>query len=357
MDLLTLLKELIEIDSSTIEGANQAVMYCGAYLEKNNIETSIHTYENKKCLTARVGSGRETIVLNGHVDVVSAGANQFKPYEKDGRLYGRGSADMKGGVAVMLDVMASLKEGGCDKSILLQIVSDEEVGGHLGTKMLVADGYVGDFVICTEPTQLHMSTMAKGILQLDVLTKGIAAHGSRPWLGENAIIKGLENYKAIENLPILKEGNELFDGSSINLSFSHGGDIYNRVPEDHLIGIDIRYVPHLNPEKIVDAIKEVIDGEVKVKFMEPGIHVSKDHPYIHDLEQALEAVTGSNEHILFGQHGSSDVRFFSTRNIPAVELGPVGGNWHGEDEYVDIGSLVTLKETILNFAKMKGRNL
>ncbi|MCH4889026.1 M20/M25/M40 family metallo-hydrolase [Acidaminobacter sp. JC074] len=347
MNSLELLKKLVKMDTSTVDKANECIEFCQVYLKFFDIDSEIIVSNQKKSLVATVGSGDKCIVLNGHIDVVSADSSQFEPYVEDNLFYGRGASDMKAGVVAIIHAFIKMKDASNVK-VMLQLVSDEEVGGHNGTKVLVEKGYTGDFVICTEPTQMAISTRAKGILQVDMITYGKAAHGSRPWLGENAIEKAYENFKKIKSLPILKIGDDIFENSSVNLSISQGGDIYNRVPDYHKMGIDIRYVPHLDPEEILNDIRNVIEGDVQVVQMEPGILVSTDNFYIDRIKEAFKRAHYEDVKI-FGQHGSSDVRFFSTLNIPAIEVGPKGGNWHGKDEYVDLETLELLENLLVDF--------
>lgn len=348
MKTIAFLEDLVKMDTSTVAGGNACIDYIEGYLKVHGIPSDIVIHNDKKSLVSVVGEGDKTIVLNGHIDVVSAESHQYKPKIKDDLMYGRGTSDMKGGVAAMIHAFIKCKDFKHVK-VMLQVVSDEEVGGHDGTKILIEQGYVGDFVVCTEPTQMNISTHAKGILQLDIISYGKSAHGSRPWLGDNAIIKGFKNFERISQLPILHIGDEVFDKSSLNLSFSHGGDIYNRVPDHHRMGLDIRYTPHLNPDEILASIKQVVDGDVIVRQKEPGISVSSDNLYIKKIVKAIKRVRHEESVKLMGQHGSSDMRFYAGVSIPAIEFGPIGGNWHGKDEYVDLNSVYDLEAILVEF--------
>ncbi|MCT4620485.1 MAG: M20/M25/M40 family metallo-hydrolase [Marinisporobacter sp.] len=351
MESISLLKELIKIDSSTIEKANEAIDYLSAYLEKHHIYGEILEYEGYKSYVAIIGEGNKTLVLNGHLDVVSGKEEQFEPYTKEDKLYGRGSADMKAGVVAIVQAMIRLKKEPLNCKVMLQLVTDEEIGGFHCTRYLVEQGYVGDFVICTEPTNMTISIQAKGIMRLDILTDGFSAHGSRPWEGENAILKAIKNYENIEKLPILNEGSEFYEKTSVNLAKINGGDIYNRVPDHSCIGLDIRYVPHIDPQKIIEEIKGVVDGQVVVKAIEPGINVSTECEYLKDLIKTIKEIKGINQVKTSGQHGSSDARFFTSKGVPAVEFGPIGEGWHGDLEYVSIASVIELENILVEYAK------
>lgn len=350
MDSVKLLKELMKIDSSTKEKANEAIEFCSEYLKTNGIDGEIIENRGYKSYVAVIGEGEKTLVFNGHLDVVSAKESQFTPIEKDGKIIGRGSADMKSGVVAIMHALIELKNQDLKSKVMLQLVSDEEIGGLRCSGFLVEEGYLGDFVICTEPTNLNVSLQSKGIIRMDITTKGISAHGSRPWEGDNAIVKSIDNHKKITELPIMNIGSEFYDKSTSNLAWIKGGDIYNRVPDECVMGLDIRFVPSVNPEEIVEEIKKVVDGEVKLKIIEPGVFVASDNQYVKELSQVVKE--NLDVKIKFtGQHGGSDARFFAAKGIPAVEFGPTGNFWHGDDEYVEIDSIYQLEKVLIDFAK------
>lgn len=166
--MLDLLENLILIDSSTKEGANNAVDYCKVWLEKKGLPVQELENNGYKMIVCEIGSGDKTLLLNGHVDVVSGKAELFIPKEMDGKLYGRGAADMKAGVAAMMAAMVELNKLDLQSKIQLQVVSDEEAGGENCSGYLAEQGYRGDFVICAEPTQLGIGLQAKGILNIDI---------------------------------------------------------------------------------------------------------------------------------------------------------------------------------------------
>ena len=356
MNSIELLKELIKIDSSTKEKGNYAIEYCSDYLKSHGIEGKIFENNGFKSYVAVLGEGDKTLVLNGHVDVVSGKENQFIPLEDEKVIVGRGSADMKGGCAAMIGAFIRLnwvKEKLSGK-IMLQLVSDEEIGGKNCSGYLVENGYVGDFVICTEPTNLKISLKSKGIIRLDVESKGVSAHGSRPWEGKNAILKSIENYSVIEKLPIMNVSSKFYEKSTANLAFISGGDIYNRVPEKSVIGLDIRYVPNIDPNDIVENIVEAVDGNVIVKAVELGVNVDQNNFYVQEFSKTVLKNLGCDSIDYTAQHGGSDARFFAKLGIPAIEFGPSGDFWHGDDEYVEKESVKILEEILFEFSERFG---
>lgn len=348
---MNLLNELIQIESTSVENINKAIEFCADYIGKKGISGKVLKNNGFKSYVATIGQGERTLILNGHLDVVSGDRAQFNPVEKEGKIIGRGSADMKGGCVAMINAFIALQNEELPCRIMLQLVPDEETGGKNGTGFLVEQGYTGDFVICTEPTNLKISIKTKGIINLFIETTGISAHGSRPWEGENAISKAFGNFQRIENLDILKEGSQYYKSSSVNLGKISGGDILNRVPDKCLMGLDIRYVPHLDPDRIIEEMKKVTDGEITVGMVEPGVNTREDDLYVKKLTESVSRVIPGEAVELSVQQGGSDGRYFSYKGIPAVELGPKGNYWHGENEYVEKKSIVQLEEILIDFAK------
>ncbi|MEA1976004.1 MAG: ArgE/DapE family deacylase [Bacillota bacterium] len=351
MNSIELLKELVKFDSSTVEIANEVVDYCSNYLSANGILGKTIINNGYKSYIAEIGSGEKTLILNGHLDVVSGKLNQFTPIEKDGKLIARGTADMKSGCVAMMQALIKLKDEKLNSKIMLQLVSDEETGGENCTKHLVEQGYLGDFVICTEPTNLKISIQSKGIIRMNIISHGISAHGSRPWEGKNAILKSIENFNKIKDLEIMNMGSDFYDASTVNLAVINGGDIYNRVPAKCKIGLDIRYVPHLEPKEIIKSIKDIVDGEVIVSAIEPGVYGEPTNSNIKRLSESLLNIIPNEKIKYVAQHGGSDGRYYAEKGIPIVEFGAKGNYWHGDDEYVEIESVYQLEKVLIDFIR------
>lgn len=351
MNTIELLRNLIEMDTSHKEKANEAVEYTSKYLKDNGVEGKIIEFNGFKSYVSIFGKGDKTIVLNGHLDVVPGEKSQFKAIDVNGRVYGRGSADMKGGCVSMINAAIKLAKEPLGCKVMLQLVTDEEKGGFNGTKNLVDIGYTGDFVICTEPTNLNIGIQSKGFMRVDIEFEGESAHGSRPWEGVNAIEKSFREYEKILNIPMLNNSSEYYQGSTVNLALIKGGDAYNKVPDKSLIGLDIRYVPSIDPDVLIEEIKKTVDGKVLMLPIGHAVNTNPDNYYIQIFKDIAEKVKFPEEVAIYGQHGSSDGRFFASKGIPVIEYGPKGRNWHGMDEYVDINSIFKLEEIIKAFIR------
>lgn len=354
--MIELLKDLIRIKSDDVDGANEALLFCQNWLEEKGIGTTLHQKNSKLMLVSEIGVGKECIVWNGHVDVVPGNKEQFNPFIEGDKLYGRGSADMKAGVAAMMQAFYELSKASdqLTKRVQLHIVTDEETNGET-SEYLVEQGYHGDFVICGEPTHLHIGLQAKGIVQLDIKMKGKSSHGSRPWEGINAIEEAIALDKEIRQLSFLTANNKFYDYPSLNLAKIHAGERYNIVPDECIISYDIRYVPGQDPTEIIQEISDVAHkhfpgNEVLIYASEPAVTTNDNNPYIIQLQSETTIKTGRDTN-LFGQHGSADTRFYAKNGAGAVEFGPSGADWHGEKEYVSISSVETYKDILVSFAK------
>ncbi|WP_108670574.1 M20 family metallopeptidase [Peribacillus acanthi] len=349
---MTVLQDLVKIDSSSKERANYAVDLCATWLESLNL--NVETLENNgyKMLITTIGSGQETIILNGHVDVVPAKEEHFQPVIKDNKLFGRGTADMKAGVVAFMWAVSELKDQILSRKVQLQIVSDEETGGHHCSAYLAQNGYTGNFVICSEPTQLGIGLQAKGILRLDVTIRGASSHSSRPWEGNNAIELAYGFHNQLKRLPFSQESSEWYSSPSINLAKISGGDVYNMVPDTCILSYDIRYLPEQKTEDILSQIQSILPDKSEIyKITEaPPVTTSRENLWISKLSSSISKYT-KKEAVLFGQHGAADTRYFSEIGIPAVEFGPTGGHWHGDDEFVEIQSIEIYKNMIVDFCK------
>src|SRR6201991_5353110 len=245
MDERVLAERLITYDTSNVEGLRAAAGFIKGWLEAREIAVADHKFRDVFALTAEVGAAEgPTLVFHGHYDVVPAREEQFTPRVQGDRLEGRGAYDMKGGLAAMMCALHDLA-GRDEVRIRFVCVPDEESEevDSRTSDALVRAGYIGDFAITGEPTDLHVGVQAKGVLMVRVLVYGTSAHGSTPWLGDNAVRKAIEVFRRIESMPFTLESSELFDRPSVNLGRIIGGDAPNKVPEECAMDVDIRYLP------------------------------------------------------------------------------------------------------------------
>jgi succinyl-diaminopimelate desuccinylase len=355
MDERALAERLITYDTSTVEGLRSAAGFIKGWLEARDIDVCDHAFGDLYALTAEVGATRSpsapTLVFHGHYDVVPARPEQFEPRVQGDRLYGRGAYDMKGGLAAMMLALQDLRD---EPAVHLRFVcvpdeESEEIDAR-SSDALVRAGHTGDFAITGEPTNLHVGIQAKGVLALRIIVYGTAAHGSTPWLGDNAVLKAIEVFRRIESMPFTAESSEMFDRPSINLGRIVGGDAPNKVPEECVMDVDIRYLPEQEPGELVAQIRAIPDVHVARSFIWPPARVSADDPYVRALSASAGRLTGG-ESMSVGRDGASDAVAFLKAGCPAVEFGPAGGGHHGPDEWVSIDSLARYRRTLTDFAR------
>jgi succinyl-diaminopimelate desuccinylase len=262
---------------------------------------------------------------------------------------------MKGGLASM---MCATRDLAAQKKVKVHFVmccdeeseEDQSRGSDFIAKQM---GYLGDFAITGEPTDMLIGVQAKGVLLLRIAVKGRSAHGSTPWLGDNAVLKAMDVYRAVQSLPFARESSEMFDRASINLGRVSGGDVPNKVPELCTIDVDIRFLPGQDADEILAEVQKIPDIGVDVIFRRDPVVVSKTNPYVAMLAQA---VSGSHpaERISVGRDGASDITAWLEQGVPGVEFGPEGAGHHGPEEWVSVPSLVRYRQALVDFVTLVG---
>jgi succinyl-diaminopimelate desuccinylase len=352
-----LTERLITYDTSTVEGIQAAAGFIKGWLEARDVEVTGATHNGLPVIAATVGAAEAprnapTVVLHGHLDVVPGHPEQFAPRTDGDRLFGRGAYDMKGGLAAM---MCATRDLAAQDTVRVHFVcvSDEESDDPVrrGSDYLVEHGYTGDFAITGEPTDLHIGVQAKGVLAMRIEVSGTAAHGSTPWLGDNAVLKAVDVFRRIESLPFARESSALFDRPSINLGRVIGGDALNKVPDFCVIDVDVRYLPGQDPEEIRAAVEDLPDVRVTKVFTRAPAMVAPDNAFVQILAEAVHGETPA-ETISVGRDGASDAISFLDAGIPAVEFGPIGGGHHGPDEWVSISSLERYRRSLVEFVNL-----
>ncbi|MGX6446689.1 M20 family metallopeptidase [Patulibacter sp. S7RM1-6] len=362
MDERLLTERLVGYDTSTPDGLRAAGGFVKGWLESHGIDAQEVDHDGLPVLLASAGSDAPdapTVVLHGHVDVVPGLEGQFTPRLDGDRLYGRGTYDMKGGLAAMLcalhDVAEETAAGGPAGAARVQLVvvpdEESEQVNRRSTDALVKAGLLqGDFAITGEPTELQIGVQAKGVLAMRLAVHGVSAHGSTPWLGDNAALKAFDAFRRIETLPFSRQSSDLYDRPSINLSRIAGGDAFNMVPDRCEITIDVRFVPGQDPEEILRQVRAIPDVEVlKVLERAPAI-VSRSNPFVVALKDAV-ARTGEGAGLAVGRDGASDAFAFLEAGIPAVEFGPSGNGHHGPEEWVSVASLARYRRALVEFVR------
>jgi succinyl-diaminopimelate desuccinylase len=298
--------------------------------------------------------GSPVLLYNGHIDVVPEGngwsLDPFSGKFVEGRLYGRGAADMKSGVASMVAAAEAIVKSGfkLKGDLLITAVADEETGSLKGTRYLIERGLKADMAVVSEPTDLRVEIAHKGILWAEITTRGRGSHASRPHLGVNAVEKMYTVISALHEIE-LEGWNPLFDVPQPVLSVTtiSGGTKINVIPDLCKIEIDRRLLPKETPEYALQQVKKAInraktrdptiDASVKVLEEWPSMEVTPDEPIVKSLVGVVEGRTGVKPK-LFGKAAGTDASWLvRDASIPTVIYGPGDPRFsHTPDEYVEL---------------------
>ena len=347
-----LAERLITYDTSELDGIKAAAGFVKGWLESNDVEVKDGTHNDLPVLAATVGPDEgPTVVFHGHIDVVPGAPEQFQPRIDGDRLVGRGAYDMKGGLAGMMCAVRDLKEQS-EIRVHFVCVSDEESDEPYsrGSDYVVEKGYIGDFAITGEPTDMRIGVQAKGVLALRIDVAGTSAHGSTPWLGDNAVLKAVDVFRQIQAMPFAREASDLFDRPSISLGRIAGGDRINTVPGHCQVDVDIRYLPGQDPRAILADIRAIPDTEVSVVLQRDPVNVERENPFVVALAETLAEWVPADR-VSIGRDGASDAISFIDAGVPAIEFGPVGGGHHGPDEWVSVESLERYSSALVRFVR------
>jgi len=351
MDERVLAERLITYETSNPEALRAAAGFVKGWLESREIAVIDREFDGLPVVMAEVGAkDGPTVVLHGHIDVVPAFEGQFEPRVEGDRLIGRGAYDMKGALACLMWAVrdASLQDKVRVKFVCVPDEEAEDVERR-STDELIREGVLNaDFAITGEPTDLHIGVQAKGVCAVRVEIRGTAAHGSTPWLGDNAILKAHDVFRRIETLPFSRESSDLFDRPSINIARIIGGDAFNKVPDRCSMDVDIRFLPNQDPGDILSQIRAIPDTTIVKSFIRAPAIVSRKNPYVLALREAVGRAS-EGEALSIGRDGASDAVSFLEAGIPAVEFGPIGGGHHGPEEWVSIASLARYRQALQDF--------
>lgn len=297
---------------------------------------------------ARGTGGGRSLLLNAHMDTVGVVGMErpHDPYIRDNRLYGRGAYDMKGGLAAIMAAGAAAKKRGLRGDVIVTAVADEEYAS-IGTSSIVKR-WRTDAAIVTEPTELNICTAHKGFAWLDVETEGIAAHGSRPDLGVDAIVKmgkvlvGLEELdRSLRAAP----SHRLLGSGSVHASLIRGGQELSSYPKHCLLSVERRTVPGETLQKVetelprifarISATDSTFKARVKTSMVREPFEVSLDEPIVRTVQSKATAILG-REPGEIGQTGWMDSALLSAAGIPTVVFGPGGEGAHAVVEWSNL---------------------
>lgn len=317
---------------------------------------------------ARIGggdaAGSRSLMFNGHLDVVGVEGMIHPPFaadERDGRLYGRGSADMKGGVAAMCAAAWRAVRDGARGEIIVAAVVDEEYES-LGTRALVAGGVRADACLVTEPTRLAIMPAHRGFVWLEVEVSGRAAHGSRWDIGVDAIrhagllLAELDAYDA-EVLP--RHTHPLLGRGSLHASLIDGGIGMSTYPDRCLLKLERRTIPGERAADVLDEVRRACArvqarratfvADVRLLVAQGPSDVPVDAPLVRVLDEALRSA--GERVVVEGMSAWTDAALLNDAGIPAVCFGPGDISLaHAAEEYIPLDEIDRAADVMAAFA-------
>ena len=299
------------------------------------------------------------VILNAHLDVVPAAADQFRPRRDGGRLYARGAQDMK--ISALAEALTFRELAGTlPHPIALQLVTDEETGGRNGTRHQLDQGVHGQFAIIGETSGLRIVTESKGMLGVTLRAAGRGAHSAYQWLGDNALVKLLRSVdRVLARYPVAAAEEWR---TTVNLARVHTpNQARNQVPAEAEAWLDIRFPPEDGDlsGRTAGEVAAYLQG-----FCEPGVtavvdhldaphYTDRDRPEIGKLRAA--ALAQGFQPDFLRKHGAGDGRFYGSRGIAAVAFGVGGQGQHGADEYAEIGTIAPYYQALSQFLADPGQ--
>lgn len=357
-DAIALLRRLVAIDSRNptlvpgAPGEEGVAVALAATLRAWGFDVQlVEAAPGRPNVVARIGRpGGRALLFNGHLDVVGVDGMvhpPFAPEERDGRLYGRGSCDMKGGVAAMCAAAARAAANGLDGELIVSAVVDEEYASA-GTRALVASGLRADAAIVTEPTRLAVNPAHRGFVWVELTFRGRAAHGSRYDLGVDAIRHAGLVIAALDQLQhevLDRRTHPLLGHASLHAATIEGGAGWSTYPDHCTLRIERRTLPGESTDAVLDEFAAVC---ARVRSYEPALavdvrhvltqgpsDVAADAPVVRALEAAMRA---EGETVLHeGMSAWTDAALLNDAGIPAICYGPGDITLaHAAEEYVPL---------------------
>ncbi|KAJ5205907.1 Peptidase M20 [Penicillium cf. griseofulvum] len=366
-DVVGLTQTLTQINSSnpTLSitdgvGETEIANYLAAWFAHRDIE--YHWIEKVAGRPSIVGvlrgsGGGKSLMFNGHTDTVSLSSYETDPLSgsigtKNGKevVFGRGCLDMKGGLSAGLAALTATKASGHIPrgDIIVAAVSDEEDASQ-GTQDVIEAGWHADAAVLPEPTQGMILTAHKGFTWVEVDILGVAAHGSDPVSGEDAILYAGSFLQALEKYQSQLPVDDLLGQASLHCGLIRGGEEPSSYPDKCTITVEFRTVPAQTEQSILGDIsallKEIAQQKPRFKYAEPRITMSRptqkvatDHPFVQKVVACASAVLGRKPVVKAGPFWT-DAALLGAAGIPSIVYGPAGEGLHAKEEWVEVESL------------------
>ena len=367
-EITTLLHQLVAIDSINSDlvaggaGEREIATFVANWLEQASAEVildeSVLGRPSVIGMVRGTGGGR-SLLLNAHLDTVGVAGMQrpHEPRVEGNRLYGRGAYDMKGGLAAIMVAASQAKKLSLRGDVILTAVADEEYAS-LGTQAIVKQWHA-DAAIVTEPTALRLCVAHKGFVWLEIITQGKAAHGSRPDLGCDAIVKMghlLAGLEQLDHSLRAVTSHRLLGSGSLHASLIEGGQELSSYPERCILQIERRTIPGETLEQVETEIRELLGeigrtdstflASVKTTFVRNPYEVTEDAAIVQTLVGQARSQLGFAPEIV-GEPWWTDAALLAAAGIPTVLYGPGGAGAHAAIEWADLKQVQQCSDVLL----------
>ena len=367
--VIRLLRDLVAIDSVNPSlvpgGAGETAVAerIASAFRAARIDVEVTEVASGRPNVVAVVEGRvpgRALMLCGHTDTVGVEGMTapFDPVVRGGRLYGRGSQDMKSGVAAMVDAATEIAVRGAlaRGRLVVAAVADEE-HASAGAEALV-EAHTADGAVVTEPTDLRMATTHKGFEWVEVTTRGRAAHGSRPADGRDAILhmgRVLARLEAADAAFAAGPAHPRLGRASLHASTIHGGQALSVYPDRCTLRLERRTVTGEAPDVGLTEVHAILaalgradpklDAAAHQFLTRPPHEIPDDHPICHELGGALRRrdLDAAPTAMSFW----TDAAVLGRAGIPAVLFGPTGAGLHAAEEYVEIDSVCICRDVLI----------
>ena len=368
-----LLRELVAVNSvnpTLVRGApgeREIADLIAAEMRRGGLDVSIETVTHGRPNVVGVLEGRaagRTLMFCGHTDTVGVTGmiDPFTPIERDGRLYGRGAQDMKGGVAAMIAAATAIagRGGLASGRVVVAAVVDEE-HSSIGADALVKS-WRADAAIVTEPTDLEIAVGHKGFAWVDIAVSGKAAHGSRPADGQDAILRlgrVLTRLEALDKALQSRPPHPLVGTGSLHASIIEGGRELSSYPDCATLQMERRTLPSETESIALQEVRQILDAltaedptfraTATAMFSRPAYEIDADHGLPLTLAAALTQAGGQPR--ITGASFWTDAAVLGHAGIPSILFGPGGAGLHSTEEYVNVADVILCRDALVELVR------
>ncbi|MGB1285823.1 MAG: ArgE/DapE family deacylase [Aggregatilineales bacterium] len=367
IDLLQKLVQINSVNSDLVPGAageGEIADFIADELQKLGVTVEIQDIEagRKNVIGILKGGSGRSLMLNAHTDTVGIDGmdEPLSGAIRDGKLYGRGSFDMKCSIAACMGILKAYQDAGVQPGgdIIFTGVIDEEYGSK-GTDAIL-EKYSADACIVTEPTGLKVCMAHRGFVWIEVITTGRAAHGSRYFEGIDANVEMGRFLVALDehNTDLInRDKHPLLGTGSIHAPLLKGGSSQSVYAAQCRMELERRTLPGETPEMVLSEIQSILDNlaakhpkfnaTANLLFHRDAFEVNADAAIVKSVNQAVEAQSGqAPQH--YGELWWMDSALTAAAGIETVIIGPTGDGAHADEEWVNVNSVIDLGEILLH---------